>query len=336
MAAKLTDVAKHAGVAVGTVSNVLNHPERVSTVVKERVQSSIEELGYVRNVNAASLRSGVYRVVAMVVVEIGDPYFSLVASEVEKQLSRHNLMLVFSSTNSEPERERDISNTMVAQQMSGVILTPTSLDMGAVQRLTEAGTPVVLFDHPSASATVSSVCADDVTGAAAAVTLLLDLGHRDLCFVNGPERSTQAQERLQGFLQAVAEYPTGETVRTKVVNAEEWTAAAGRLCAEGILSEGRPIPTGFFCGNDILAVGVTSALNQAGFSIPQDASVIGFDDLPISRELSVPLTTVHRSTKAMAQASVDALLSKDQPQHKIIPTYLVIRDSTGPVPDSPR
>lgn len=330
---KLIDVATHAGVAIGTVSHVLNHPERVSPGVREQVQKSIEELGYVRNFNASSLRSGTKRIVAMVVVDIGDPFFSSVAAHVEAALADLDLVFTLSSTRTKKRRERDISKAMAAQGPRGVILTPTSLDMGSAESLRGSGIPLVLFDYPYPSPTLSSVSADDVSGSDEAVTLLLDLGHRHLGFVNGPEWATQTAQRLKGFRQAIERHPARDDITFAYVNAKEWTPAEGRAKAEEVMSSEGASPTALFCGNDMLALGAMSHLTQAGYSIPGDVSVVGFDDLAISSELPIPLTTVHRSTELLAEATVDILLDDDQPQHRVIPTYLVIRDSAGPPPE---
>lgn len=333
MKVKLTDVAKHAGVAVGTVSHVLNHPERVSPAVREQVRASIKELGYARNINASSLRSGINRVVSMVVVDISDPYFSLVAAHVEWVLAERGLMFTLSSTRANQDRQRDVANTIAAQGPRGIVLMPTSLDMSDAEKFRNRGIPVVLFDYPFPSPTFSSVAADDVDGVFQATTLLLDLGHRNLGFVNGPQWATQSGDRQAGFLKAVDEHPSRDSVTFRLVNAKKWTAAAGHTESESLMGAPDFRPTGIICGNDMLALGVLSQLTQAGYSVPDDVSVVGFDDLPMARELPVPLTTVHRSAEKMAEATVEVLLDEKQPQHRLVPVHLVVRESTGPVPE---
>lgn len=333
MAVKLTDVAKHARVSVGTVSNVLNHPERVSPASRERVHSSIKELGYVRNLNASSLRSGVHRTVAMVVVDIGDPFFSLVAAHIEKELAARGLLFTLSSTNSDPDRTRTITESMATQSLRGIILMPTSLGVGEAQDLHDSGLPVILFDYPPISSSLSSVAADDVSGSRDAATLLLNLGHRNLGFVNGPAWATQTEARLQGFLEAVSMHPAADEISFEYVNAEEWTAAAGRAETELLMTGDGSRPTAIICGNDMLALGALSQLSRSGYAVPGEVSVVGFDDLPISEELPVPLTTVRRSARRMAEQTVELLLNDHHPESRMIGTHLIVRESTGPAPE---
>ncbi len=333
MQVKLADVAKHAGVSVTTVSYVLNHPDRVSPAIRTSVRQSIQELGYVRNLSASALRSGVSSVVAMVVVDISDPFFSLVAASVERELGERDLMMTLSSTNSRREREQSLARTLAAQRHRGIILAQTTMDTQSVREIQAAGIPVVLFDSPQVEEpAISSVCADDVSGAASAMKLLMDLGHREIAFINGPLWASQAKERLAGVRLAVEQHPAGDRVHLTAVNTEGWTPLEGRLQLEAILDMPGPRPTAYFCGNDMIAMGVLNQLVRLGYSVGHDVSVIGFDDIPLAQELSVPLTTVLRSTEEFARASVEILLSDEQPQHRMIETELVVRESTGPVP----
>ncbi len=333
MQVRLADVAKHAGVSVSTVSYVLNHPERVSPGLRSSVRASIKELGYVRNLSASALRSGVSSVVAMVVVDISDPFFSLVAAAVEKELGGRNLIMTLSSTGSQPEYEQSVVQALAAQRYRGVILAQTSIDTQAVQVLQAAGIPSVLFDSPQLEVDgISSVSADDVHGAASAFDLLIDLGHRDITFINGPLWASQAQERAKGVQLSLNRHPSGSEVRLKTVNAQEWTPREGRRLLEGILAGPGLHPTAYICANDMLAMGVLNHLTRLGYAVGKDVSVVGFDDIPVAQELSVPLTTVLRSTDDLARASVEVLLADDHPENRVIETRLVIRESTGPAP----
>ena len=333
------DVAALAGVSVGSVSNVINRRERVRPDVRERVEAAIEQLGYKPNPTAQALRRGTSPLVGVAVFDLTNPFFMEAAAAMERVLSREGYIMTLSSTHASVQEERDLLEALGRQAVRGVLLTPADSTHEAATRLLKEGTPVVLFDAADAAEGLPSVSIDDRAGAALAIEHLLALGHQRICFLNGPADMRQSMQRLAGVRDAVEHWQrlTGsDSVQLTVCNAEAYTAQAGYAATEDALAEARSTsdgsdPTAIFCANDLLAVGVMSALRVAGISIPDDVSVIGFDDIPLAAQMPVPLTTIRQPMDELGAAAAELLLSgADAPtQHQTFSPVLTIRESTA-------
>ena len=331
------DVAALAGVSVGSVSNVINRRESVRPDVRERVEAAIAQLGYKPNPTAQALRRGTSPLVGVAVFDLTNPFFMEAAAAMERVLSREGYIMTLSSTHASVREERDLLEALGRQAVRGVLLTPADSSHEAATRLVEEGTPVVLFDAADAPGGLPSVSIDDRAGAALAIEHLLALGHERICFLNGRADMRQSVQRLAGVRDAVEHWQrlTGsDSVQLTVCNAEAYTAQAGYAAAEEAAearaaSEGAP--TAVFCANDLLAVGVMSALRVAGISIPGDVSVIGFDDIPLAAQMPVPLTTIRQPMDELGAAAAELLLSgPDAPtQHQTFSPVLTIRESTA-------
>ena len=331
------DVAALAGVSVGSVSNVINRRESVRPDVRERVEAAIAQLGYKPNPTAQALRRGTSPLVGVAVFDLTNPFFMEAAAAMERVLSREGYIMTLSSTHASVREERDLLEALGRQAVRGVLLTPADSSHEAATRLVEEGTPVVLFDAADAPEGLPSVSIDDRAGAALAIEHLLALGHQRICFLNGPADMRQSVQRLAGVRDAIEHWQrlTGsDSIRLSVRNAEAYTAQAGYAATEEAAearaaSEGAP--TAVFCANDLLAVGVMSALRVAGVSIPDDVSVIGFDDIPLAAQMPVPLTTIRQPMDELGAAAAELLLSgPDAPtQHQTFSPVLTIRESTA-------
>ena len=322
------DVAALAGVSVGSVSNVINRRERVLPDVRERVEAAIAQLGYKPNPTAQALRRGTSPLVGVAVFDLTNPFFMEAAAAMERVLSREGYIMTLSSTHASVREERDLLEALGRQAVRGVLLTPADSSHEAATRLVEEGTPVVLFDAAEAPA-----------GAALAIEHLLALGHERICFLNGPADMRQSVQRLAGVRDAVEHWQrlTGsDSIQLTVYNAQAYTAQAGYAATEEAIAKARAAsdgsdPTAVFCANDLLAVGVMSALRVAGISIPGDVSVIGFDDIPLAAQMPVPLTTIRQPMDELGEAAAELLLSgADAPtQHQTFSPVLTIRESTA-------
>ena len=331
------DVAALAGVSVGSVSNVINRRESVRPDVRERVEAAIAQLGYKPNPTAQALRRGTSPLVGVAVFDLTNPFFMEAAAAMERVLSREGYIMTLSSTHASVREERDLLEALGRQAVRGVLLTPADSSHEAATRLVEEGTPVVLFDAADAPEGLPSVSIDDRAGAALAIEHLLALGHQRICFLNGPADMRQSVQRLAGVRDAIEHWQrlTGsDSIRLSVRNAEAYTAQAGYAATEEAAearaaSEGAP--TAVFCANDLLAVGVMSALRVAGVSIPDDVSVIGVDDIPLAAQMPVPLTTIRQPMDELGAAAAELLLSgPDAPtQHQTFSPVLTIRESTA-------
>lgn len=347
---RVKDVALRAGVSVGTVSNVLNRPEQVSPDVRARVEATIADLGYFPNLAAQALRTGVSPLVGVAILDITNPFFMEAAAGVERRLNTNGCVMALSSTRSDLKEESQLIRTLVGQGVRGILLTPTDLDLREARWAVSRGVPVVLFDFPGVSEDMSSIWVDDKAGASLAVSHLLNLGHRRIGFLNGPRRVRQAGDRMRGVEHAVAS--TTATVDLRVVEVEGFTAEAGRDAMASILagigifpmhqvassthSDAiiRPtlppdFPTAFFCANDLIAFGAMTTLRDSGVRIPQDVSLVGFDDISVAAQMSVPLTTVRQPMDELGWAAADMLLSSDvRVRHEKFRPELVVRAST--------
>lgn len=332
MAVKIKDVAAHAGVSVGTVSNVLNGRATVSTAAVERVQSAIETLGYVRNDAARQLRAGRSRSIALIVLDVGNPFFAAVARGAEARAAADGFVVLLGSSGADGDHERLYLDQFREQRVAGVLLTPANADGDVVERLASAGIPVVLVDEQTSLGDVCTVSVDDVEGGHLAVAHLLAQGRRRIAFVAGPLSTRQVADRLSGARRAVAEVPDAEL---EIIETEGMTVLAGRATGES-LRERSDRPDAVFAANDLLAVGVLQALTMlGGIRVPEDIALVGYDDIDFAAATVVPLTSVRQPAEALGATAVDLLLRQldddlapDQRQVRFRPE-LVVRASSA-------
>ena len=327
----IKEVAQRAGVSPGTVSNVLNRPERVAAATRSRVEQAIRELGFVRNGSASTLRAGQSRAVGLVVLDVGNPFFVEVARGVEDVVSDRDHAVILCNSGESPEKESRNLRVLAEQRVRGVLITPAADDTSSLLRLRDRGVAVVFVDHP-ASGDVCSVAVDDVAGGEIAVRHLIEGGARRLAFVSGPRAIRQCSDRRRGAVRAIesAGLPA-ESLADIVV--PEMTAHGGRLAGRELLKEG--LPDAVFCANDLLALGVLRVLSQAGVRVPQDVTLIGYDDIEFSSAAAVPLSSVRQPTYQLGKIATELLLDEcDDPeghahQQIMFQPELVVRESSG-------
>ncbi|MDO4901198.1 LacI family DNA-binding transcriptional regulator [Actinomyces sp.] len=326
------DVADRAGVSVGTVSHVLNHPERVAQSTRDRVRAAIDELGFVRSETARRLRHGGSSLVGVLVHDISNPFFTEAARGIEDRLREDGHVPMLGSTDSDPERERDLMSLLAGMDVRGVIVTPSASTLDNLAVLAGRGIRVVLMDHPPLSAELSTVSGDDVAGARAAAAHLIELGHRRIGFVNGPLTVRQAVDRRDGVITALTEAnldPAEALTEIEAVSAGQgFTADAGAVGAAALLG-GEPRPTALICANDQIAIGAMREVRRRGLRIPEDVAIVGYDDVSVAAELITPLTSVRQPMREMGAAAADMLLSNDGTiRHITFPPRLIVREST--------
>ncbi len=331
----ITDVARRAGVSVGTVSNVLNRPEQVTPATRERVQTAIDDLHFVRNASARQLRAGTIRTVGAIVLDIANPFFTEVARGIEDRLAPDDHTLMLSSSDEDPEREARYLRLHEEHGVHGLLVTPTHGSLDAILAVRDRGVPVVLLDSSADPSVVSSVGVDDVRGAALAVEHLLGLGHRRLAFVNGPLTIRQCAERRAGVLTALTAAgldPADVLVEVEVpsLNAD----AADAAMTEVLAAAPSRRPTATFCVNDVTALGALRALRRAAVPVPDAMAVVGYDDVAFAAMLSTPLTSVRQPTHTLGWTAADLLLREaaagagTEHQRVMFQPELVVREST--------
>ncbi|HWU29692.1 MAG TPA: LacI family DNA-binding transcriptional regulator [Microbacterium sp.] len=331
MAVGVKDVAAAAGVSVGTVSNVLNQPDRVSARTAERVQQAIRELGFVRNDAARQLRAGRSRSIGLVVPDIGNPFFADVARGAEDRAAEAGMTVLLGNSDESDVRQEAHLELFQEQRVNGVLLTPASDDLSSLRRFTDAGMPVVLVDHEVDEGEIPSVSVDDVEGGRLAVRHLLDAGRRRVAYVSGPRSVRQVAERLEGAQAAIAEV-AGATL--EVIEQASLTVLQGRAAGEALAARAeQDRPDAVFAANDLLAVGLLQAFSfAAGVRVPEDIAMVGYDDIDFASATVVPLSSVRQPARLLGRTGVELLLQElDGAEHDRRVRFqpeLVVRDSS--------
>ena len=333
-AVSIRDVAERAGVSVGTVSNVLNNPAKVSPAAATRVLAAIEELGYVRNDAARQLRAGRSTTIGLVVLDVRNPFFTDVARGAEDEAATHALSVILGNSDENSEREAGYLDLFEEQRVHGVLISPYG-DVGQrLARLRSRGTPAVLVDRISGDGAFSSVSVDDVAGGRLAARHLLDTGRRRIAFAGGPFDIRQVSDRLQGARGAVDAHPDATL---EVLELSALTVLEGRRAGEALLS--RPAadrPDAVFAANDLVATGLLQALVMRGsMRVPEDIALIGFDDIDFASAAVVPLSSIRQPSQLIGRTAVQLLIEEARdpglaPRQVVFQPELIVRASTGP------
>ena len=336
-AVTLKQVAAEAEVSLATASRVLHRSggREVRGELAERVQAAAERLGYVSNPHAQALARARSSTVGLIVHEVTDPYFAAIAAGAMHAAHAEGVMVMMAATFRDPELELDYLGRLRAQGARGVLLAGSgSTDSRVSGRLAQA---IAAFTREGGRVTaigarpdtrVDAVIPDNATGAAKAREHLEALGHRQIGVISGPDSLLTVRQRLDGL---------GAGLRARAVEAD-FTREGGREAARRLLAEDDGI-TALIALNDLMAAGVLAAAKEVGRRVPEDLSVIGFDDLPFAADLSPALTTVRLPLREMGERAMELLLAKpdalDEDQNEPVaqtvdvPTELVIRSSTA-------
>ncbi|MEB3370389.1 LacI family DNA-binding transcriptional regulator [Saccharopolyspora mangrovi] len=316
----IKDVAERAGVSIGTVSNVVNRPDRVAASTRDRVQAAIDALGYVRSESARHLRAGRSRMIAMLALDMTNPFFADVAHGAEEAATADGLGVMLCSSGQDAEVESLYLSLFAEQRVRGVLIAPTAA--GSVEVLARQGIPHVVVDG-NARGAACSVSVDDVVGGELAARHLVEAGHRRIAYVTGPLDLPQCRDRRIG---------ASEAAELVVLETPTMDVAGGRDAGSRLL--GLPDrPTAVFCANDLLALGVLQALFAAGVRVPDDLALVGYDDIEFAAAAAVPLTSVRRPARRLGRTAADLLLresddSAHRHEHIVYQPELVVRRSS--------
>lgn len=327
------DVAALAGVSVGTVSNVLNRPDRVSPATLERVNESIAKLGFVRNGAASQLRAGLSRSVGLVVLNAANPFFSDMARGAEDHAAQEGVSVLVGNSGEDAQREARYLGLFEEQRVRGVLITPVGNVSQRLEQLRQHGIPTVLVDRQTHHSSFSSVAVDDVEGGRLAVEHLAATGRRRLAFVGGPAGLPQVRDRLEGARNAARSAGLPEPVVHQVT---AMTLLAGREMGQSFAQlppEDRP--DGVFAANDLLALGIIQGMTAAGgIRVPDDVAVVGYDDIDFAASAAVPLTSIQQHATELGNAAMGLLLEEASAgpgfahRQLILKPGLVVRAST--------
>lgn len=332
-AASVRDVAQGAGVSVGTVSNVLNHPEKVLPATVAKVHQSIAALGFVRNDAARQLRAGQSKTIGLVVLDVRNPFFTDIARGAEDRANDTGLSIILGNIDQNIEREAAYLDLFEQQRVHGILISPFGDITDRLARMRDRGIPAVLVDRIGGDSGLSSVSVDDVAGGRLAVEHLIAQGRRRIGYMASSFNIRQVVDRLEGARAAVAEHPG---VTLEVIEIDALTVLAGRAAGER-LSERSPgdRPDAIFAVNDLIALGVLQALNMNGTSlVPGEIALIGYDDIDFASAAVVPLSSIRQPSALIGQTAVEILLEEAEhpscPRRQVVfQPELVVRDSTA-------
>lgn len=316
-----------------TVSNVLNNPEVVAAVTRQRVLDAMAQVGYVRNGVARQLRGGRSIIVGCILLDAANPFFAQVARGIEDRLAEANCMLMVCSTDAWVDRQAHYVRAMEELGVRGVLVNPLTADLAPLLQLSQRGTPVVLLDHPRAGVDLCAVAVDDVHGGELAGRHIASLGHRRVALLGGSTDVRSLHERTAGMRRGLgAAGVAGPAVREFRVPQPCTIDQADEAIGEVLAAS--PRPTAVICFNDIVATGALRGLARRGVDVPGQVSVIGYDDVAFAAQLAPALTTIRQPKQQLGRAAADLLLAEEQPGHRHreirFAPELVVRGSTGP------
>lgn len=340
--ATIQDVARKARVSTATVSRVLAGVGIVSDELARRVKAAARALQYQPNRVARSLRVRQSRTIGVLIPDIQNPFFTGVVRGIEDRLQATDYMLLLGNSDDDPAREKAYLDLLRAEGVNGLIIVPGLAASGRGEArasagealyggLIESGLSLVTIDRSLPTLTCDNVTVANAEGAALAVRHLIDLGHRRIAIVTGPEEVSTATERLEGYVMALREAQVPQEAR--LIHRAPFRPEGGYEATVRLLGQTRP-PTAIFAASDPTALGVLRALHEHRVRIPEEVAVVGFDDMPWAAALQPPLTAIAQPTYELGAAAARLLLERLRdpsrpPQRVRLQTQLVVRASCG-------
>lgn len=333
---RIIDVARAAGVSAASVSNAMNHPELVSEATRHAVQEAIDRLGYAPAPAARQLRTGRSDTIGVVVPNLSNPFWADVVGGAEDAADALGIRLVISTTRGVDGAREGRAVEHHAELGVDGMLVASFQPRAVVLSYLELGVPVVLVGRQGASLGISSVSVDESAGMAQAVDHLVRLGHRRIVFANGPTTMSWCVERRAGWRRAMRRHGLDGAAGCTEINVREVVAGAGASVLEQVTAA-RLAPTAIVCANDVMAVDVVRELQRSGLRVPDDISVVGFDDSEIADVVAPALTTVRQDTVRIGVDAVDLLgqlVETGRVEQRLLVPTLVVRASSGPPPQA--
>lgn len=336
-AVTIRQVAEEAGVSIQTVSRVINNRYDVAQETRQRVQQAIERLGYQPNAIARGLASRRSRTLGLITYDFTDMFVSHMLTGAEQEARRHGYVLVLGRCDQPINDEPRYLRLLTERHVEGIIFTRLASVIPGNEpllELTRAGIPVVMTGfHPSDGSLFNTVDIDNVSGGRAATECLIRNSHREIATITGPQCSQSAVDRLIGYRQALE--TAGIPYDENLIAEGDYTYRGGYLAAQALIERNKPF-TALFTHNDRMAVGAMAAFRKAGYSIPHDKSIVGYDDIPECEFMDPPLTTIRQPLVAMGVEAVRMLIRQiEDPeapaQQMFMGTELIVRDSIRPV-----
>ncbi|MHB8627744.1 MAG: LacI family DNA-binding transcriptional regulator [Aggregatilineales bacterium] len=328
----IREVAKHAGVSPITVSRVINKSGYVSQDVRDRVEKAISELHYIPNALGTSLRSNRTHIIALILSDVTNPFWTTLARGVEDAANESGYYVVLCNTDESQAKQNQYVNVLLKKRVDGFLLVPAESNNETIQTIVRQQVPVVVLDRRVSSKEVDVVRADSEGGAYRLTRHLIQQGHRRIAIITGPQGVSTASDRVDGYRRAMEE--AGLKINEAQIYWGKFAQSHGYNAAQLIL-DSTPRPTALVTGNNFIAVGAMHALRGAGIQVPQGMAVVTFDDFPAGLTFDPFLTTAVQPAYEMGYRATQLLLARlleqttDPCQETVLPVEITIRDSSN-------
>ena len=330
----IRDVAKRAGVAPITVSRVINNSGYVSAETRVRVEAAVDELGYVPNRLARSLRLNRTNTLALVVTDITNPFWTTVVRGVEDAANDAGFTVILCNTDESETKQDAYLQVLLQKRVDGILFVPASSAAEPVEFVQKQGVPIVVLDRRVPDARVDVVRGDSEGGAYLLVRHLLDLGHRRIAALSGPKTVSTSVERVSGYRRALQE--AGLDEGAEQIYYGQFTQRFGYQATQEAF-ERTPKPTALFAANNFIAIGALRALGDAGLRVPEDTSLVSFDDLTSELVIDPFLTVADQPAYEMGQLAAELLIARlsgsaaNGYKEIVLPTEMIVRRSSRPL-----
>lgn len=328
----ITEVAQRAHVSTATVSRVINGTANVSPQTAERVRAAIEALNFYPNTNARALGSGRSGLYGLIISDMTNPYFPELVKAFEDIAVEHGQEVLVANTNYDPKRMETCVVRMLQRKVDGVAIMTSEMDEHLIGTFSRRGIPIMFMDMAAPKGGISTVRIDYAAGVTEAMKHLFDLGHQRIAFISGPLSLTSARLRAEAFTKCMREHGTAGDRR--LIEEGDHRVEGGHHAMQRILRSGAR-PTAVMASNDLTAIGAMGAIHEQGLRIPEDISVVGFDNIELSAYTQPALTTVHVPRDEIAATAFRGLFrGQEQREDKrrrehIIRPKLLVRGSTA-------
>ncbi|PMN08408.1 DNA-binding transcriptional regulator CytR [Vibrio splendidus] len=330
--ATMKDVAQLAGVSTATVSRALMNPEKVSVSTRKRVETAVLEAGYSPNTLARNLRRNESKTIITIVPDICDPYFAEIIRGIEDAAVENDYLVLLGDSGQQKKRESSFVNLVFTKQADGMLLLGTDHPFDVSKPEQKNLPPMVMACEFAPELELPTVHIDNLTSAFEAVNYLAQLGHKRIAQISGPTTATLCKFRQQGYQQALRR--AGVSMNPAYSTVGDFTFEAGAQAVRQLLALPEQ-PTAIFCHNDAMAIGAIQEAKKLGLRIPQDLSIVGFDDIQFAQYCDPPLTTISQPRYEIGRQAMlmmlDLLKGNDvQAGSRLLEAKLVVRGSTAP------
>jgi LacI family transcriptional regulator len=329
----IRDVAEHAGVSIATVSHVINKTRTVSEELQQRVQQVMDELGYRPNAIARGLRTSKTQTIGLIVPNNANPFYAEIAHGVEVVCFSAGYSVVLCNSDRDIEKEITYSELLLNKRADGIIFAGAWVgdQLDHIRGIVEGGIPVVAVDRFLPGIMADSVVANNIDGGRLATRHLVSLGHSKIACIRGFPENTPNAERVKGYLEILSE--SGIEIVDDYVRKADFQVEGGYQAAKELL-DSSDRPTSIFACNDLMAIGAMRGALDLNLQVPEDISIVGFDNLPLTRFLEIPLTTIDHKMLELGSVSANLLLDRmnnpdSDPVREVIDVDLIVRSSTA-------